>query len=268
MDISEAIRRKIWSSEVMQIGLKSGMSLYKMDYVFDLEKSSTSKNKKSDKRRRKIFEELRKRNIMPFRGRSLEFVTLIEDYQNEDQVQVFNGTKNLYTSYLWTILRSKPLTPTELRELVMNILIKYDALKQSSYARFDVVPDDEIYNSQNLLLSENGEYLDCLKEITCLIPDSFDKLALIGALFREALTSGNTIYKIDLEEIYNAQVEKICESSLISENLKEEFRDVCIKRLVPTYFAPEKKFEALLDPHPHDKWTPAHHVLLEHDSMF
>ena len=96
LDIAVRLRRQIWCDVVIR---QSGMSLYRLDYFFDLKlrdqadpnhKDKTPLNPKKevsskntyDKRRRKIFSDLLHKNIMPFQveKRVSDFIKEVNDH--------------------------------------------------------------------------------------------------------------------------------------------------------------------------------------------
>lgn len=244
LDEAERIRRRIWFDSVMS---KSTMTLYDMDCKFDLNFKSRVSRKTSDSRRRKLFEDLRDKDIMPFRGHEAKFVYRVESEPG------FQNTAFLYTSYFWDFVRKKPLSLLEIRSLIFKILDSYSLF--SKQENFDDTNETEteiavyIKNHETLMGFTQFQLQRSLLLVINHITSDLDKLALIGALFREAYMAGNLHNAVFLENVFNSYRDAFANSSHVHLSLKDDFIDLCNSRLLTQYIVkkPEVKYAEMLN---------------------
>ena len=258
LDKFEVLRRKIWCEKVIS---DSGMTLYEMDIKFDIKlESRVSEADGSSKRRRKIFSELRDKNIMPFRkaGDRLKFLKEVEKHEN------LKGTARLYNSFLWSFLSQNPLNPNKLRELIIKILKFYDAFKLKSYETTSTEISG-IFSSRFMDLSFLEPYILNLQDVAALITHPFDKLAFFGALFREAYYGANLNIDMNtatyLSGVYLNQLYETLDSGLISDSVRDEFERLCLERQYVHSYEVDNTYEQLLVGKA--KRTPAYNLLIE-----
>lgn len=254
LDKSELLRRRIWCEYVIS---NSGMTPYEMDIKFDIKLGNrTSEAIGSSKRRRKIFSELLNKNIMPFRKDEdrLQFLKEVEKHEN------LKGTAKLYNSFLWSFLSHKPLNPNELRELIISIVNYYDGFKLKSYQTTSTEISG-IFSSRFMDLSFLEPYILNLQDVAALITHPFDKLALFGALFREAYYGADMDTAIYLSGIYINQLYETLDSTLISDSVREEFEQLCLERQYVHSYEVNNTYEQLLVGKA--KKTPAYNLLIE-----
>lgn len=207
----------MWFHSVMS---KTTLSLYELDVKFDIKYDELVTDKlRADKRRRKIFEDLRDRYILPFKN---DLDVFLDQVENTDG---FENTAKFYRSYFWQLTQPKPLEINQLRSIVFQIF--------QSYSLFEKVIKT---NKQKVSKSnENSDYINGLITLLKNITFSLDKLALIVALFREAYLVGNISLADEIFSLYQLYVELITESDDIHVSLKDDFFKICASRLLSQY---------------------------------
>jgi hypothetical protein len=237
IDKAEIFRRKLWYSIVMS---RSKMSFYEMDCKFDLDLSDRISDASNEKRRRKLFEDLRDKNIMPFKGREIEFVDQVEAYDG------FDGTSVYYKTPFWKFIQKKPISLLEIRNVVINLLLSYGLLEERGEfesASFKINhPELKIeasYQPFNSSISVNElvvyKYEILIRNLLPKIEFDLDKLSLIGCLMRENALIGNIRIAALLETIFYEMVSKMRFRNIIPLNLLFDFEQLCKERLFAHY---------------------------------
>jgi hypothetical protein len=251
LDEAELLRRKVWYFYVIS---KTEMTHYEMDIKFDLEWDKKGPSEGLSKRRRKIMEELRDRNIMPFKRELQKFLALVESRVKD--------TAEIYNSFVWAFLDKKPLSANDLRDMIVNILRKYGAFHRKSYQELNRSPEiTKLFTSKYQDFSNLRDYIQNLQNVTNLITNYFDKLAFLGALFREAYYSMDLEVAYYLNHVYMNHVYEIEDSEILPDSEKRLFIKVCQRRLYIHKNAVNKKYVHILKRDA--KSTPAYNLLVD-----
>lgn len=253
LDIAVRLRRQIWCDVVIR---QSGMSLYQLDYFFDLkllDKAETNpkntadshaKNKASskttyDKRRRKIFSDLLHKNIMPFQveDRVSKFIEEVNKHY------LLDNTAIVYESSFWSFVDKTPMSLLKIREMIVKILgdnnlfnddvlFPIDGDSTKDFLEFlSIHGEDLTYKDFKLTQFKIG-----LHEIYTRIYFQLDRLAFLGALMRENYLIGDLEIAKLLEQLFFEMKDEILsETELIPEHLIEDFNLLCESRLIAHY---------------------------------
>jgi hypothetical protein len=223
-DIAEILRRQIWYKNVKRL---SEMTDYELDIEFDLIQD------RSGKHRRRFFERLRKFNEMPFRGRTLEFIDLVDSHDK------LKGTAELYTSTLWDLVSANILSVEELRHLIVKGMRKLGLLKvPSSMDGVDNTFKNEDEALSAFLFAGNlteynskayeKEFMSCMTQVEV----SLDTLAISGALYREAYFATNLRIALLLENAIFFQLKVIKNSDWMPNEVCVDFETLVAERIL------------------------------------
>lgn len=216
-DDAEVLRRMMWYHSVIS---KTEMTHYELDIKLDIKYDEIDTKKVGkDKRRRKLFEELEKRHVMPFKKNLDEFLDHVENTKG------LQNTAKIYRSFFWKVTKKDPLSVVELRSVIFEIF--------KTYSLFEVVGN--VKQSKKIKHIQNSEYVSNLLFLLKKIDFSLDQLALIIALFRESYFVGNVSLANEIFLLYQIYVESITESDDIHISLKDEFFRICSSRLLNQY---------------------------------
>lgn len=127
------------------------------------------------------------------------------------------------------------------------------------------------HQSSNALQFHIDFYTQAFNDIIGSLPESLDKLALIGSMLREAYYAGRLDFCLLLHQSYNTTLDKITNSDLIPGQHKEAFWRLATQRILGEFFQNKGRdvksyFAMLEDPLLMD--TPAGILLIEHDLVF
>lgn len=216
LDSVEVIRRRVW---YLNVTARSGLPLYAMDVKFDLDIDSRSSRKGMGRRRRKLFEDLRDRNLMPFRGRLDQFLEKV------DSTTGLEGSKALYLSPFWKLMgRGGNLQLKEIREAVVECIrlldlecrpgdFMDDGSSSDPEAYADEFPDMAIREFVRLQKLGDEGYDQAMAWAFLHIEPSLDYIALLFVLALEAICAGNMKVATDLVHVFSVVLRWYCDAS-------------------------------------------------------
>lgn len=257
-DHAEILRRKIWYYNVVK---RSGMSDYELDGAFDLIKN------RSGKHRRRFFERLRAFNEMPFRGRTIEFVDLVDSHNK------LNGTAKLYTSPFWELTSTNILSIERLRQLVIVGFRQLDLLsKPGNHIDSESTLSDVLlmFLTHGNLTTPNIEaYIKTYDSLFLNLETTLDSLAITAALYREAYYATNLRIALFLEGAFFNQLESIKEASWMPNEILNDFSTLASERILRVSNSPQtlpKEYLELFND-AENKKSPAGIFLAKHDGL-
>ena len=253
LDSAEILRRRIWYFHVIS---RTNRTHSELDMQFDLFLQNRISSSGPGKRRRKIWGDLRDKDLMPFKRDLQTFLALV------DSDPEFNGTAKIYNSYLWRFFSKKTMSADELRKFILEILEYYDAFYLRTYKTQSKAPKIEpIFKSKMHDFGKLQGYIRNLQSVTNLITNEFDKLALYGALFREAYYNADIDLAFFLDKVYiNKWFEIKASKEWVPETAEDLFDAVCGTRQFAHDIAVEKTYAAILKRAA--KSTPAYNLLI------
>lgn len=205
--------------------------------MFDLYLAKRRSHEGKSKRRRKIFEDLRDKNIMPFKRNLSEFLQKVEER--------CPGSLQIYQSYLWKFLDKKPLTASELRLLILDMLKYYEAFEIKRCKReSDTI--DKFFSSRFIDLKSLTDYILNLQDVASLISNRFDRLAFFGALFREAYYGVELELASYLKGVYINHLFEISETIDWPDEWGYKFEQICLGRLYVHTYIPGHEYKKLV----------------------
>lgn len=275
LDVAERLRRRIWYAHVMR---RSGMSHYLMDSLFDLnpENKPNNSNKKKDKRRVRIFDAIRDHDWMPFREHMVDFIKAIDEYKTRENQTPLKGTADLFFSKFWELMRPTEMSLVDLRQFLLDCMNRLGMLavcertevSERLIEYFASSHSHQEFDQSNFHF-EFYEFL--LKQVIEPIPDNLDKLALLGAMLREAYYAGCLDFCLLLNRAYNTVLDNLTNSELIPDQHKTDFFKLASQRVLGSFFQQKgqhmKSYISLLKS-PLEMQNPAGLILVEHDLVF
>lgn len=223
LDVAERLRRRIWYANVMRL---SGLTNFKLSCIFDLNLNSNSD-------RRPIFERLETDDEMPYRGRTGEFVRLVNDYR---PLPALNGTAEIYLSPFWELMGKDSLSIDRLREITLQCARATGLLKQpgnydDDQQIFDALlslPPTEVFE---FLRDKVNQYSETLNLIIEHLASDLNVLCLFGCVYRESLQAGHLEIAQLLEGKFGNLLEDVTASELVPESLKGDLFTLAITRV-------------------------------------
>lgn len=239
LDQAVKIQRQLWCREVERCAREEGITCYRMDYLFDIHYDQRKSKNSYDKRRRKIFEDLRKRNLLPFGKDSHIFLTRVFQYQNSDGVKVFEPTRHIYESFIWEFFQTRTMTLDEIRAFKVKILMRYDGFStnySSDNAKIKIAFPLTEEEKKLLFTRSCDDMIDDELKLNLMIPlrfvtCPFDRLALIGLTLREKDILSERLEAIHLEGVYQNQLDVILKILRPYSDLKDQFMVMGIARM-------------------------------------
>jgi hypothetical protein len=275
LDIAEKLRRRIWYTHVIQ---RSSMSHYLMDSVFDINPEGKPNNsKKKDSRRVRIFDAIRDRDWMPFRDHLDDFIKTVDEYQTKENLTPLKGTADLFYSRFWTLMKPAEMNLLEIREFLVECMKGLAMLNFSANQKDTEKPILDYFASRKSrsdidpMKFHIGLYEYLLGEVITPIPDSLDKLALLGAMLREAYYAGRLDFCLLLNQSYNKTLDNVTNSDLIPNQHKADFWTLATQRILGSFFQKKgqevKSYFRMIN-NPSVMGSPAGLILVEHDLAF
>jgi len=187
--------------------------------------------------RLKMFEQIRREGSLPSDGshpkrkdHPFDLVEIVDGFKG------YKGTASLFHSPFWHLLRHQRMDVLTLRKFIVHCLI----LVKKDYRIDDyLVSELEIQDLGLEELLDHDSFFDNTNELyqhklPLFVdqPVTFDLLALLGAMFRDAYISGELRVALSLENTFMEKLHELhCQYAWINEELSKEIFEVSKERI-------------------------------------
>lgn len=227
-DRASMLWARVWYAAVKSI---EDLSDTQLDMKFD--PYWHKENKPAD--RLKMFEQIRRAGSLPSDGshpkRKNDKFDLVEIVNRAEE---YEGTASLFHSPFWYLLRHQNMDVLTLRKFIIHCLI----LVKEGFQEEDALVSDLDIKELGLEEDDGHRFIDQTDKLyqynlpTFIdSPATFDLLALIGALFRDAYLSGALHVALSLENAFKEKLYELCSEGWMDEKLCNELFEVSKERI-------------------------------------